>query len=80
MRRVHQPWMDLAACPDRSDLPWTLDRDQVRPSQTIEMKLVCRGCLAFYECRDYVDCEAVTGGFWAGEHRELPPESMDGAA
>lgn len=80
MRTYQGPWMDLASCLSRQDLPWILDRDQVRPSQALDMKVVCASCMVCFECQDFVDCEEITGGFWAGEHREVYDDSLDGAA
>ena len=73
-------WKEQASCREVPELPWLNDRDQVRASQTLAMKSVCASCAVFYECKDFVDCEGIIGGYWAGDHREPRNESVGGAA
>jgi len=69
-------WMDQAACalPEVSGLPWIADSDQVEPANTEAMAQVCAGCPVRVQCGRFLRPAGVTGGFWAGEHRDRAPQ------
>jgi hypothetical protein len=71
---LHAPteWMDQAECarPEVSGLPWIADSDQVEPTDTEAMAAVCARCLVRVQCGRFLRPAGVTGGFWAGEHRD----------
>jgi hypothetical protein len=74
--RAATGWMDEAACalPQVSGLPWTADRDQVEPAGTEAMAAICAGCPVRVQCGRFLRPAGVTGGFWAGEHRDRAPQ------
>jgi hypothetical protein len=74
--RAATEWMDQAACalPEVSGLPWIADRDQVEPADTGAMAQVCAGCPVRVQCGRFLRPAGVTGGFWAGEHRDRPEQ------
>lgn len=72
-------WMTDAACPDRLDLPWLADADQTAEWDRLTMAGICAGCPARAACEVYVSVQDVTGGFWAGRHRDLDAATMDAA-
>ena len=75
-------WMRLAVCQDFPELPWLSDRDEVTGAERLAMVGVCRSCGVFERCAAFVAREPISGGFWAGEFRDLPdvpdaPEAPD---
>jgi hypothetical protein len=72
--RAPSDWMDAAACArtEVSGLPWTADRDQVTPADTEAMEAVCAGCPVRVRCGRFLRPAGVSGGFWAGAHRDRP--------
>jgi hypothetical protein len=74
-------WRSLASCALVPELPWIAEEHDVSEPAAVAMAAVCAQCPVFYECADYVACEGVTAGFWAGEQR-MPPflDEMGGAA
>jgi hypothetical protein len=74
--RAPTGWMDQAACvrPEVSGFPWIADRDQVEPADTEAMAAICAGCPVRVQCRRFLRPAGVTGGFWAGEHRDRPEQ------
>jgi hypothetical protein len=76
VQRAATEWMDQAACarPEVSGLPWIADRDQVEPADTDAMAAVCANCPVRVQCGRFLRPAGVTGGFWAGEHRDRAPQ------
>jgi len=74
--RAPTEWMDQAACarPQVSGLPWIADSDQVEPADTEAMAQVCARCPVRLQCGRFLRPAGVTGGFWAGEHRDRPEQ------
>jgi hypothetical protein len=72
--RAPNDWMDAAACarPEVSGLPWTADRDQVEVADTEAMEAVCASCPVRVRCGRFLRPAGVSGGFWAGAHRDRP--------
>ena len=64
--------MRLAVCRAFSELPWLSDHDQVDDVDRLRMVAACRSCGALERCADFVQHEEMTGGFWAGEFRDVP--------
>jgi hypothetical protein len=60
-------WMEHAACLDRTDLPWIVDRPGA--SERLEMAAVCASCPVLAECQGFAIRARVTAGFWAGAAR-----------
>ena len=46
----------------------------------LTMRLVCCACPVRDLCEEYVIRAGITGGFWAGQSRELDVDDLDGAA
>ena len=69
--RTGEQWMAQGSCVELPGLPWLEDHERVTPIQAETMRQVCYSCAVFYECQDFVACEEITGGFWAGQHREV---------
>lgn len=67
-----ESWMRLAVCRAFPELPWLSDRDQVTEVDRIGMVGACRACGVVEACAAFVIAEQITGGFWAGEFRDLP--------
>jgi len=55
-------------------LPWIADGDQVEPADAEAMAAVCAGCPVRVPCGRFLRPAGVTGGFWAGEHRDRPEQ------
>ena len=66
--RIDHDWMSDALCIDRPDLPWLTDGPS--PQQYRAMSSVCGGCPVRDACADYATTANITGGFWAGRHRD----------
>jgi len=64
-------WMRDGACVDRPDLPWTIETDRLRVVQVRAMGRVCGGCPVRNHCAVYAVEAGVTGGFWAGQDRDV---------
>ena len=73
-------WISAATCPDRVDLPWLADSENVSGWERLTMAAICAGCPVFAACMAFVAVEDVNGGFWAGHHRDLQTASPAGAA
>jgi hypothetical protein len=65
-------WMRSSACaaPAVAVLPWTTDREHVDPADKLAMEATCGSCPVLADCAAYA--KAVSGGFWAGKHRDRP--------
>ncbi len=72
--------MDRARCAHFPGLGWLKDRPQTSPAETATMAVVCARCPVFTDCADFVTREKITGGFWAGQHREIDCQQYGGAA
>lgn len=68
-------WTGHAACLDAPDLPWT--HDDPSPSDVAAMAAVCRSCPVRLACAAYATTDGVTGGFWAGQDRDLDRDDTD---
>ncbi len=76
-----EPWMDLALCGRLAQqLSWVKDPDEVTRRELADMRATCDTCTVKASCRDFAEREDITSGFWAGEFRDPPAESVDGAA
>jgi len=64
-------WMRDAACVDRPTCQWTTDTDRPRLVQARARSRVCGGCPVRNHCAAYVVEAGVTGGFWAGQDRDI---------
>jgi hypothetical protein len=67
-----EAWMRLAVCQDFPELPWLSDADQVTEPERLGMAGVCRACGVRERCTTFVAREQISGGFRAGEFRDLP--------
>lgn len=67
-------WSEHADCLDAPDLPWLADH----PSSVdvSAMAAVCASCPVRLACAAYATTVDVTGGFWAGHHRD-PATPLD---
>jgi hypothetical protein len=74
------PWMEHALCSDHQELGWIKDRADVGLGEEATMAVACGRCPVRLACAAYVERNGITGGFWAGEHRDETPERLDGAA
>jgi hypothetical protein len=65
-------WMRDAACgrSDTAELPWISDRPATDPDAIQAMRAVCLACPVFTACGQFVVSTRVSGGFWAGRHRD----------
>jgi hypothetical protein len=73
-------WMPSAACLSRVDLPWTTDATSTTRAAVRAMEGVCAGCPVRNHCAAYAVEADVTGGFWAGQDRDLlAPRRLDTA-
>jgi hypothetical protein len=74
--RAPNEWMHEAACalPEVSGLPWIADHDQVQPADTEAMAAICADCPVRVQCDRFLRPAGVTGGFWAGRHRDRPAQ------
>jgi len=70
--RTPDDWMARAACADKAAarLPWTADHDEIDAAATAAMTAVCASCPVLMDCRRFLRPAGVTGGFWAGAHRD----------
>lgn len=73
-------WMAQAACADRPGLPWLHDAEDVAPWDRLVMAAICDACPVGVRCSSFVASAEVTGGFWAGAHREALPQLPDAPA
>ena len=73
-------WMNHALCLDHPALGWIKDRTEVGLGEEATMAVICGRCPVRLACAAYVERHRITGGFWAGEHRDDSPASLDGAA
>ena len=73
-------WMQAAACADRPRLPWLNDAEDVQPWNRLVMAAICDACPVRARCTSFVTDAEVTGGFWAGAHREDVPQLPDAPA
>lgn len=71
MRTHDTDWMHEAACADRPGLPWLNDAEDVPPWDRLVMAAICDTCPVCTHCTAFVASAEVTGGFWAGAHREV---------
>ena len=71
-------WMARAACADRPGLPWLHDAPDVQPWDRLVMAAICDTCPVRTHCTAFVIEAEVTGGFWAGAHREDVQQLPDG--
>jgi hypothetical protein len=71
-------WMAHGACLARGDLPWTTDPEQTTAEQLRVMAAICQDCLALSDCSAFASRAKVTGGFWAGRHRNIDAPSLAG--
>jgi hypothetical protein len=69
---MNTAWMSAATCPDRLDLPWLVDSDDLSTWERLTMAAICTDCPTIAACTAFVSVEDVTGGFWAGCHRDHP--------
>ena len=69
--------MRLAVCQDFPELPWLRDRGEVTEPERLGMVGTCRACGAFERCSAFVAREHISGGFWAGEFRDVPDVHPD---
>lgn len=71
--------MRLAVCHAFPELPWLSDRGQVNEADRLGMVGACRACGVVERCSAFVTREHISGGFWAGEFRDIPdgPEVSD---
>lgn len=76
--RPPSAWMADAACLGVPGLPWTTDtHDRTGPAVLGQiMAETCAACPVRTECAAYANANAndITGGFWAGRDRALPPK------
>ena len=77
---MNTDWISAATCPDRLDLPWLADSDDMSARDRLAMATICADCPVFAACMTFVAAEDVTGGFWAGQHRDLPAAAPARAA
>jgi hypothetical protein len=70
-----EAWMRLAVCQAFPELPWLSDHDQVTDVDRLRMVAACRSCGAFERCSAFVTRDSITGGFWAGEFRDVPEDA-----
>lgn len=75
-----ESWMRLAVCQAFPELPWLSDRDQVTAVDRNGMAAACRACGVVEACTAFVIAEQITGGFWAGEFRDQPDQSIADAS
>ena len=73
-------WMAYALCLDYPALGWIKDSTEVGLGEEATMAVICGRCPVGLACAAYVERNDVTGGFWAGQHRDDPPKSLGGAA
>lgn len=62
-------WRAQAWCRLVPELPWIAEPEVVNDAELAAMSGVCAGCPVVFECMDYVACEGITSGFWAGADR-----------
>lgn len=64
-------WMSQALCATtRPDLPWLADGPDISKDDSETMSRVCRRCPVLGACTRHARATKVTGGFWAGLHRD----------
>ncbi len=75
-------WREQAWCATVPGLPWIAEPEDVSEAAGVAMAAVCAGCPVVFECADFVACEGVTSGFWAGTDRTPAgqPGVLGGAA
>lgn len=82
--KLGEEWMLRALCRRVPALPWIAEPETVSDAQRVAMSGVCAACPVFFECADYVACEAINAGFWAGDNRSMDDRdastASDGAA
>lgn len=66
--RIDHDWMSDGLCLERPALPWLTDGPS--HEQHRAMGLVCGGCPVREACADYATAAHISGGFWAGHHRD----------
>lgn len=73
-------WMRHALCVDYPKLGWIKERSSVGLGEEATMAVICDRCPVRLACAAYVERNEITGGFWAGQNRDVPPERLGGAA
>jgi hypothetical protein len=81
MLDADQAWMVRGACRSRPELGWIKEPADVGLGETATMAVVCARCPVLDECAAFVARKHIRGGFWAGQHRDIPQaETYGGAA
>ena len=68
---MNTEWMRDAACRRIPDLPWTADKGTAPVVLGELMADVCAMCPVRDACAAFVVEADVTGGYWAGRHRNV---------
>lgn len=64
-------WMSEAACRRYPKLGWVTDTILLGLGERSTMAVICERCPVRTACEQYVQDKQITGGFWAGQDRDV---------
>ena len=64
-------WMADALCRQHPDLGWLKDEHMLGLGEISTMDAICANCPVRSQCERFVAEQGISGGFWAGEDRDV---------